>query len=40
MPNELLVSPKATAQLVVTMPLEPSRLADALAADLLISTET
>ncbi|RVT38959.1 phospholipase D-like domain-containing protein [Sphingobium algorifonticola] len=34
MSNELLVSPKATARLVVTMPPEPSRLADALAADL------
>lgn len=34
MPGEILVSPKATARLVVTMPPEPSRLADALAADL------
>jgi len=32
MPGEILVSPKATARLVVTMPPEPSRLADALAA--------
>ncbi|WP_283420088.1 phospholipase D-like domain-containing protein [Sphingopyxis sp. Geo48] len=34
MSGEILVSPKATARLVVTMPPEPSRLADALAADL------
>ena len=34
MPDEVLVSPKATARLVVTMPPEPSRLASALAADI------
>jgi phosphatidylserine/phosphatidylglycerophosphate/cardiolipin synthase-like enzyme len=34
MPGEVLVSPKATARLVVTMPPEPSRLASALAADI------
>jgi phosphatidylserine/phosphatidylglycerophosphate/cardiolipin synthase-like enzyme len=34
MPREVLVSPKATARLVVTMPPEPSRLASALAADI------
>lgn len=34
MSGEILVSPKATARLVVTMPPEPSRLADALAADI------
>lgn len=34
MTSEVLVSPKATARLVVTMPPEPSRLADALAADI------
>jgi len=34
MPGEVLVSPRATARLVVTMPPEPSRLASALAADI------
>jgi phosphatidylserine/phosphatidylglycerophosphate/cardiolipin synthase-like enzyme len=34
MSGEILVSPKATARLVVTMPPEPSRLTDALAADI------
>lgn len=34
MPEEILVSPKATARLVVTMPPEPSRLTGALAADI------
>lgn len=34
MPGGILVSPKATARLVVTMPPEPSRLASALAADI------
>ena len=34
MRGEILVSPKATARLVVTMPPLPSRLADALAADI------
>jgi hypothetical protein len=34
MSGEILVSPKATARLVVTMPPEPSLLADALAADI------
>lgn len=34
MSGEILVSPKATARLVVTMPPEPSQLADALAADI------
>jgi hypothetical protein len=34
MSGDMLVSPKATARLVVTMPPEPSRLADALAADI------
>lgn len=34
MSGEILVSPKATARLVVTMPPEPSRLASALAADI------
>lgn len=34
MSGEILVSPKATARLVVTMPPVPSRLADALAADI------
>lgn len=34
MSSKILVSPKATAKLVVTMPPEPSRLADALAADI------
>lgn len=34
MPGAILVSAKATARLVVTMPPEPSRLADALATDL------
>ncbi|ODT15212.1 MAG: hypothetical protein ABS35_32180 [Kaistia sp. SCN 65-12] len=33
MTNEVLISPRATARLVVTMPTAPSRLADALAAD-------
>jgi phosphatidylserine/phosphatidylglycerophosphate/cardiolipin synthase-like enzyme len=32
--SEILVSPKAAARLVVTLPPEPSRLADALAADI------
>jgi phosphatidylserine/phosphatidylglycerophosphate/cardiolipin synthase-like enzyme len=32
--GDILVSPKATARLVVTMPPEPSRLADALSADI------
>lgn len=34
MPSEILGSPKATARLVVTMPPEPSRLGNALAADI------
>jgi phosphatidylserine/phosphatidylglycerophosphate/cardiolipin synthase-like enzyme len=34
MTNEVLISPRATARLVVTMPPAPSRLADALAADI------
>lgn len=34
MPGEILVSPKATARLVVTMRPEPSRLASALAKDI------
>lgn len=34
MSREILVSPKATARLVVTLPPEPSGLADALAADI------
>jgi len=34
MSGEILVSPKATARLVVTMPPVPSRLADALSADI------
>lgn len=34
MPGKVLVSPKATARLVVTMPPEPSRLAKALTADI------
>jgi phosphatidylserine/phosphatidylglycerophosphate/cardiolipin synthase-like enzyme len=34
MSGEILASPKATARLVVTMPPGPSRLADALAADI------
>lgn len=34
MSNEILVSPRATARLVVTMPPVPSRLADALTADI------
>jgi phosphatidylserine/phosphatidylglycerophosphate/cardiolipin synthase-like enzyme len=34
MPSEVLVSPKATARLVVTMPPEPSRLASTLASDI------
>ncbi|MFN7882693.1 MAG: hypothetical protein ACK5PF_06730, partial [bacterium] len=34
MTNEVFVSPRATARLVVTMPPKPSRLADALAADI------
>lgn len=34
MSREILISPKATARLVVTMPPAPSRLADALAADI------
>jgi len=34
MTSEVLVSQKATARLVVTMPPEPSRLSDALAADI------
>lgn len=34
MSGEILVSPRATARLVVTMPPVPSRLADALAADI------
>jgi len=34
MSSDILVSPKATARLVVTMPPEPSRLAEALAADI------
>lgn len=34
MTGDVLVSPKATARLVVTMPPEPSRLANALAADI------
>lgn len=32
--TDILVSPRATARLVVTMPPEPSRLGDALAADI------
>lgn len=34
MSDKILVSPRATARLVVTMPPEPSRLADALTADI------
>lgn len=34
MSGEIPVSPKATARLVVTLPPEPSSLADALAADI------
>jgi hypothetical protein len=34
MTNEVLISPRATTRLVVTMPPAPSRLADALAADI------
>ncbi|EAQ37524.1 hypothetical protein NB311A_04414 [Nitrobacter sp. Nb-311A] len=34
MTDEVLISPRATARLVVTMPPAPSRLADALAADI------
>ncbi|CCV16409.1 phospholipase D-like domain-containing protein [Mesorhizobium sp. STM 4661] len=34
MTNEVFISPRATARLVVTMPPAPSRLADALAADI------
>lgn len=34
MTREVLISPKATARLVVTMPPEPSRLGSALAADI------
>ncbi len=34
MASDVLVSPRATARLVVTMPPAPSRLADALAADI------
>jgi hypothetical protein len=34
MSGDMLVSPKATPRLVVTMPPEPSRLADALGADI------
>jgi phosphatidylserine/phosphatidylglycerophosphate/cardiolipin synthase-like enzyme len=34
MTGDVLVSPRATARLVVTMPPEPSRLSDALASDI------
>lgn len=34
MTREVLISPRATARLVVTMPPQPSRLAEALAADI------